>query len=430
MKTEALEESYKKIGALYPVLVDRKGKVIDGKHRKKVDPDWKEEIIDIEDEKDRLLIEFAANITRREITGKEIEQTLGKLAEVTGWNTRRIAIEVGRTEQWVGKKISQKYKDPKKVDAGKEGGEASAAKRCLAEEGEQSFITETDEVETESTTYIPDESDIGHDENGGEHLEFEGDIVTEDEEKVINKTEEDGIIDDKDKSYLLGYLDDEQFLTNVWISDGKRGEGEYIYGDPTFHGNTPPVIGFLSMMKHTEEGETILDPMAGSGTLIDICNGFNRKIKAYDIKPMRDDIQFGNATKIELPDESVDMIFCHFPYWNMVEYSTNENDISTMNFILFLSRVKEIFVEFKRVLKTKKYCAILIGDKRSGGVVDLSAHFSLIGSDYMNLHDKIIWVATKQKSMKGVQSNLSKYRAEKFGYHLQRFDTLLIFRKE
>ena len=35
MKNEALEESYKKVGALYPVLVDKKGNIIDGKHRKK-----------------------------------------------------------------------------------------------------------------------------------------------------------------------------------------------------------------------------------------------------------------------------------------------------------------------------------------------------------------------------------------------------------
>lgn len=425
MKTEALEESYKRIGALYPVLVDKKGKIIDGKHRKKVDPNWKEEVIDVENEKDRLLIEFAANITRREIPREEITKLLDNLAKETGWNSTRIANEIGRSESFVQQNISQKYKNSSKAEAGKKGGEIKAAIYNMAEEEEEQFIDETnieEPLEKEAFT-----EEIGK--NDGEPLEFDSDIVTEEEEGVISKTKEICNGDLEEESYLLNYLDNEEFISNVWISDGVRGKGKYIYGDPTFHGNTPPVIGFLSLMKYTKEGDIVLDPMAGSGTLIDICNGFNRKIKAFDIKPMRDDISFANTVNIPLEKESVDFIFSHFPYWNMVEYSDNKEDLSNMKLTEFLDKIKTIFLEFSRVLKKERYCAILIGDKRKNGLIDLSAHVSLIGSDYLKLHDKVIWVADKQRSVKGVQSNLSKWRAEKHGYHLQRFDTLLIFKK-
>lgn len=428
MKNEALEESYKKVGALYPVLVDKKGNIIDGKHRKKVDPNWKEEVVNVENEKDRLLIEFAANITRREIPREEITRLLDNLAERTNWSNARIATEIGRKRDFVLKHISQKYKDAAKVDAAKEGFDKADGIRQIPEKDEEEFIDEIKEKDSLEKEAFSAEIE----KNNGEVLEFRGGIVTEEEEGGINETKEicNGNLESKEQSYLLNYLNNEEFITNVWISDGVRGEGKYIYGDPSFHGNTPPIIGFLSMIKYSEEGDTILDSMSGSGTLIDISNGFNRKIKAFDIKPMRNDIQFGNASKIDLTDNSVDMVFSHFPYWNMVEYSNIEGDLSRTNLTEFLNEIRKIFKEFKRVLKKNKYCIILIGDKRKSGLVDLSAHVSLIGSDYLSLHDKVIWVADKQRSMKGVQSNLSKWRAEKHGYHLQRFDTLLIFRKK
>lgn len=501
MRIDELKASYEKLGAIYPVLVDKHGEVIDGIHRKKVDPNWKELRIDTDDEAVKAIVALVANINRREVAREEITKRVDKIAELTRWNTRRMAAEIGRSESWVLKYISQKYKHTVKSKSGKKGAESKAATHRVAKEVKKEPVKEIKEEETVSTTTSPNETDIGQHENEGEVFDFEGKTAIEEGEKVKNETEKNGVIDEDEmwekewkefcdtyppdglisckhcyqnthlisgdgvwecelcgaglcpfdvsinehpfelphldvdeeteepKSYLFDYLDDPQFTENVWHSDRVRGAGENIYGDPDFHGNTPPVIIFQCLMKYTKEGDKVLDPMAGSGTTIDLCRNLNRGVMAFDIKPLREDVSYGDAVHLELNDESADFIFCHFPYWNMVQYSDNSADLSNLNFNNYLTKIREVFSEFKRVLKREGYCAVLIGDKRKSGLLDLSAHVSLLGSGSFKLHDKIIWVAKKQRSRKGTQSNLTKYRAEKFNYHLQTFDTLLIFRK-
>lgn len=521
MRIGELKASYEMLGPLYPVLVDRSRDVIDGKHRKKVDPKWEEKVVPtdelskvrkIDEEAIKAIIGLVANVNRREIPREEIEKRLGKIKKLTGWSAERIGNEIGRSTQWVLDHLPQKYKEPKKVKAGKKSGDKrgkakklsdkSAVKGSLTEETSEEINSETGEREQADSTISSATEDISNrHENEGEQSDFgngekidgatqsigeiEGNgVINSDYEKWKKEEEEfketyengevyckycyqnthlqpgDGVwecehcgaglcpfeiplneypfeaphpdtneeIEEAD-SYLLDYLEDPQFLENVWISDGKRGYGENIYGDPDFRGNTPPIIIFQCLMKYTKEGDKLLDPMAGSGTVIDICKELNREVIGFDIRPMRDDIGYGDASDIKLSDESVDFIFCHFPYWNMIKYSDDKDDLSNLSLQDYLSKVRKIFCEFKRVLKSGGYCAVLIGDKRKSGLIDLSANLSSIGSESLRLHDKIIWVAKKQRSKEGRQSNLTKYRAKKFNYHIQTFDTLLIYKK-
>ena len=90
MRIKELAQTYKKFGALYPILLDKRGNIIDGFSRKKVDENWPTITLQVDDETEKQKISLIANIIRREISGKEITERLDKLAELTGWIPKRL----------------------------------------------------------------------------------------------------------------------------------------------------------------------------------------------------------------------------------------------------------------------------------------------------------------------------------------------------
>jgi len=221
----------------------------------------------------------------------------------------------------------------------------------------------------------------------------------------------------------------ELFVLNVW----ENGEQRPNYGDKNFHGNTPPNLIKQCLLKYASKNDVVLDPMAGSGTAIDLCNELEYKIRAFDIKPLRDDIEFGDAEKLNLKNTSIDFIFAHFPYWKKVVYSDDPNDLSRLPFDKFIDKSEKIIKEMHRILKSNRFFVILIGDERHNGKLkDLTSHLSLIGSKYFVLFDKIIYLNKNQpkRSQGRIEQTLMRWRAKKAGSHLIAADTLLIFRKE
>jgi ParB/RepB/Spo0J family partition protein len=161
------------------------------------------------------------------------------------------------------------------------------------------------------------------------------------------------------------------FLSTLW-DIGERAE---YAGSKEFHGNCPPQVVEQCVLRLTKKGDVVLDPMAGSGTAVDVCNLLDRKCIAYDIKSpkWRTDIIRNDSRKIPLDDNCVDMIFLHPPYWGMVYYTGNEDeekllDLSrTSTLEEYFHMLKPVLLECYRVLKPKKYLCILIGDRIKEG---------------------------------------------------------------
>ena len=161
------------------------------------------------------------------------------------------------------------------------------------------------------------------------------------------------------------------FLSTLW-DIGERAE---YAGSKDFHGNCPPQVVEQCVLRLTRKGDVVLDPMAGSGTAIDVCNPLDRKCIAYDIKPpkWRNDIIRNDSRKIPLDDDSVDMIFLHPPYWDMVYYTKDEDEEKTADLSRastleeYLNMLKAVLLECFRVLKPDKYLCILLGDRIKEG---------------------------------------------------------------
>jgi len=159
------------------------------------------------------------------------------------------------------------------------------------------------------------------------------------------------------------------FLSTLW-DIGERAE---YAGRREFHGNCPPQVIEQCVIRLTKKGDLVVDPMAGSGTAIDVCNVLDRKCIAYDIKPpkWRKDIIPNDSRKIPLSNNSVDMVFLHPPYWDMVYYTKAEEKLSDLSRAKtleeYLDMLKQVLRECYRILKNGKYLCILLGDRIKEG---------------------------------------------------------------
>ena len=415
-KTEAI------IGQLYPVLVDADtGEILDGRERTKVNPDWRKEKFSVpggnEEEKElnRLRIKHISNWARKE-TNKTSD--LSEIAERTGWRGLKPFAEfLGVDESTISRHLPQKYKDKIKSDSGKN----KPACNLQAENIEKTS-KKLDDIKKEiELTPLADEK----------KEEIQSSIKTT--QNLLSIAIDASLttpisIEEK----ITKWLDEIEWEYSLWECQKNRPEG---YGSKNFHGNcSPTIIAALLKRFSSLDDELIFDPMVGSGTFIDVAKalGYSTdQILGRDIQPRRDDIEYGDAINTQLSDDSVDFVFAHFPYWKLIEYTIdNPQDASRYDFNGFLEWTENVFVEMNRILKHKKYFAVMIGNLRKNGVVDLESLFSNIGTKHFILWDKIIKrIRTWDPETRGQRMGLALSRARQHGYTVVNHDTILIFRK-
>ena len=63
--------------------------------------------------------------------------------------------------------------------------------------------------------------------------------------------------------------------------------GKIQKGNNKYAGVTPAFVIYNLVKRYTEPGDLVLDPMAGSGTTLDVCSEEARNCIAHDISPTR-----------------------------------------------------------------------------------------------------------------------------------------------
>ena len=198
--------------------------------------------------------------------------------------------------------------------------------------------------------------------------------------------------------------------TTVW-SFPRRGSWATHRGD--YRGNWPPQMARALILMYTRPGDTVLDPMIGSGTTcieakllgrncigVDInynaviltlhrlywlekhleelheSGGTERSadraengIDLEDILRARIEIYHGDARSLDgISDESVDLVATHPPYYNIIRYSEAgiPGDLSAAGTLEeYLDMIYSMAREAYRTLKKGKYMGILVGDTRA-----------------------------------------------------------------
>lgn len=178
-------------------------------------------------------------------------------------------------------------------------------------------------------------------------------------------------------------------MTSIWDFPQR---GDWATHDGKYRGNWSPYVPRNLILRYSKEGDLILDQFVGGGTTLVEAKLLNRNIIGIDInsdalKRCQEKCDFdyksnskiylkqGDARNLEfIPNESIDLICTHPPYADIIKYSEDiQEDISHLAEKDFLIAMKQVAKESYRVLKEKKYCAVLIGDiRRKGHVVPLS----------------------------------------------------------
>ena len=100
-----LKKSQSKVGQLYPILITKDGKIIDGFHRKDADKNWKTLVVpEIDSEEKLLLARLIANFHRRQITREEKEEWINGLAKIY----KAQGLKVGKHDNGQRNEIEQK----------------------------------------------------------------------------------------------------------------------------------------------------------------------------------------------------------------------------------------------------------------------------------------------------------------------------------
>jgi len=238
--------------------------------------------------------------------------------------------------------------------------------------------------------------------------------------------------------------------TTVW-SFPKRGDWATHYLNSKYRGNWAPEVPRNLILKYTNRGDTVLDPMVGSGTTLIECkllgrNGIGVDINLQAIMLTRDRLNFsysnldptfpkttqktyvGDARNLNLIDDnSVDLIATHPPYANIIKYSGKkvEGDLSNIRRIdVFLGEMRKVAAECYRVLKPGKHCCILIGDARK------HQHYIPLAVRVMQTFLDVGFIL-KEDIIK-LQWNMKTTREKwngKYDFHLISHEHLFVFRK-
>lgn len=113
-----LKASSKRVGRLYPILLDKHGNIIDGLHRFEADENWPKIVLEnVGTAKEKLIARLISNVCRRHVSAEEKSEILERLGEVyfnegvePGKIAYEIAEETGMSYRWVMNYLPDKYK--------------------------------------------------------------------------------------------------------------------------------------------------------------------------------------------------------------------------------------------------------------------------------------------------------------------------------
>lgn len=234
----------------------------------------------------------------------------------------------------------------------------------------------------------------------------------------------------------------------VW-SFPERGNWATHKGD--YRGNWSPYIPRNLILKYSDVGDWVLDQMVGGGTTLVEAKLLGRNAIGVDINldavmVTRDRLNFslaepsitnepiiktycGDARNLDkISNESIDLIATHPPYAGIISYTMKnrvEGDLSLLPLDEYLNEMKKVANESFRVLKSGKYCAVLVGDTRKRKHYVPIAY--MVMQTFLNagflLKEDIIKVQWNMKTTR------ERWSSAKYDFYLINHEHVFVFRK-
>ena len=113
-------------------------------------------------------------------------------------------------------------------------------------------------------------------------------------------------------------------------------------------GDIPPAIVAHALYYFTPPDGLVVDPMAGGGTTLDVCQSMGRRCLAYDLHPARPEIRLHDI-RHGYPAEAsgCDLVFCDPPYHTMLARHYGLGGTATLSlteWVAFLNDLSSAFV--------------------------------------------------------------------------------------
>ncbi|QEH35302.1 Nucleoid occlusion protein [Aquisphaera giovannonii] len=129
-------------------------------------------------------------------------------------------------------------------------------------------------------------------------------------------------------------------------------------------GSIPPAIVAHALHYFSPPGGLVVDPMAGGGTTLDVCESMGRRCLAYDLEPTRPDIR-RHDIRLGFPPEAAgaDLIFCDPPYHSMLARSYPDGSVATLPLSGWIEFLEELARRASATLRPGGHFAILLASQ-------------------------------------------------------------------
>ncbi|MCL4743069.1 MAG: hypothetical protein KJZ54_12805 [Phycisphaerales bacterium] len=205
-----------------------------------------------------------------------------------------------------------------------------------------------------------------------------------------------------------------------------------VQGDPKYEGATPSWVVWQLLQRYTTPGETVLDPMCGSGTTLDVAADLARVGVGFDIAPSRPDIRRADARRLPIDDASVDFVFVDPPYSTHLRYSDDPACIGRLDAggaddgRAYFDAMRRVFAEVHRVLRPGRHAAVYVSDSwADGGLVPIGAELWSLLRPRFGLVD---WIAVVRRNA-DLADAARRRSASQSGTLMRGFNHLLVVRR-
>lgn len=129
-------------------------------------------------------------------------------------------------------------------------------------------------------------------------------------------------------------------------------------------GSVPAAIVAHALHYFTAPGALVVDPMAGGGTTLDVCQSMGRRCLAYDLHPVRSDIR-QHDVNLGLPPEShgCDLVFCDPPYHTMLARRYAADGIANAPLSVWVDFLGRLAASCQAALRPGGHVALLLASQ-------------------------------------------------------------------
>jgi DNA modification methylase len=151
--------------------------------------------------------------------------------------------------------------------------------------------------------------------------------------------------------------------TTLWDFPSQQ-YGDEKQGDKAYPGMTPAYVIWNLLQRYTKPSDLVVDPMAGSGTTLDVARELGRRALGYDVNVTREDIFNRDARDLPLEGGKADFVFLDPPYSSHIKYSDDPRCIGRLDAATpaYYEAMARVIAEVDRILRPGGHVALYVCD--------------------------------------------------------------------